>query len=145
RIVPVDIYVPGCPPTAQALLYGVMLLQKKSRYSGTYDRPEAGNLAIALVLTRCRNQHRGAYDGNGKAKDHGEKEHSQGARGMERHVGPSPCTGSARGAPPRKARSTQRRQLLPCRGAAAARIQDVPHSGRGEERRDRAGRRQTRE
>ncbi|KAI9148623.1 ndufs7 ubiquinone oxidoreductase subunit [Blastocladiella emersonii ATCC 22665] len=29
RIVPVDIYVPGCPPTAEALMYGVLQLQKK--------------------------------------------------------------------------------------------------------------------
>jgi len=29
RIVPVDCYVPGCPPTAEALLYGVLQMQKK--------------------------------------------------------------------------------------------------------------------
>ena len=29
RIVPVDIYVPGCPPTAEQLLYGIIQLQNK--------------------------------------------------------------------------------------------------------------------
>lgn len=38
RVVPVDIYVPGCPPTAEALVYGILLLQKKIRRSATIDR-----------------------------------------------------------------------------------------------------------
>ncbi len=35
RIVPVDIYVPGCPPTAEALIYGILQLQKKIRREDT--------------------------------------------------------------------------------------------------------------
>ncbi len=38
RIIPVDIYVPGCPPTAEALLYGILQLQKKIHRTGTIAR-----------------------------------------------------------------------------------------------------------
>ncbi|HTR58628.1 MAG TPA: NADH-quinone oxidoreductase subunit B family protein [Casimicrobiaceae bacterium] len=38
RIVPVDIYVPGCPPTAEQLLYGIIQLQNKIWRSHTIAR-----------------------------------------------------------------------------------------------------------
>ncbi|CAG8136192.1 unnamed protein product [Penicillium salamii] len=33
RVVPVDVYVPGCPPTSEALMYGIFQLQKKMRHT----------------------------------------------------------------------------------------------------------------
>ena len=38
RVVPVDIYVPGCPPTAEALVYGILQLQKKIRRTSAIAR-----------------------------------------------------------------------------------------------------------
>ena len=38
RVVPVDVYVPGCPPTAEAMIYGILQLQAKIRRETTISR-----------------------------------------------------------------------------------------------------------
>ena len=53
KIVPVDVYVSGCPPRPEALLYGLMRLQDKIRRESTVLRKErvirAGETGPTLV------------------------------------------------------------------------------------------------
>ena len=49
KIVPVDIYVPGCPPTAEALLYALIQLRTKIKRTSTIARQSDKNICEDIL------------------------------------------------------------------------------------------------
>ena len=60
KIVPVDVYVSGCPPRPEALLYGLMRLQDKIRKENTVLRKErvimSGDTEPTLVALNAHDE-----------------------------------------------------------------------------------------